>query len=91
MERVLFQNGTVTALYKDGALANILAKLGGKLKIERASHIEAPKGELSEIAFEADLSPSGGPVLKGFKTYKEAVDAEVQWLQDNILTTNKTK
>ena len=56
-----------------------LEKLG-KLKITRASHVE-PDGK----GWKADMRPSGGPVLKSFKTRSAALAAEVKWLKKNKL------
>jgi hypothetical protein len=88
-QKFLIRNGKVTSLYKDGSAHAILEKLGGQASIRRASHVEAPEGVLDEIEFQADLTPSNGPILKGFKTYEEAVAAEVQWIKENTLNPHK--
>ena len=87
--KILIHNGKVLSLYKDGLSQELLKKLGGTAKIKRLSHIEAPTGNLDNIEFTVDLSPSGGPLLTGFDTYEKAVDAEIAWINENILT-NKT-
>ena len=89
--RVLIHNGQTKTLYEDEMGGKLLESLGGKAKITRASHVEAPQGELSKIEFQADLSPSGGPILKGFKTYKDAVEAEIAWIQGNTLNPKAHK
>lgn len=86
---LLIKNGKVKALYKDGSSHQLLEKLGGKAAIRRASFVEAPETELEKIEFTVDLTPSGGPILKGFTSYEEAVTAEVSWLNQNILNPSK--
>ncbi len=54
--------------------------LEGKAKIERASYVEPISNENGTIEFEVDLSLSNGPKMRGFKTHKEAIDAEIEWL-----------
>lgn len=48
----------------------------GVCDIRRASHVEPTVDAL----WEADMSPSGGPVLGAFETRQEAIDAELAWL-----------
>lgn len=88
-QRLLIKDGKVTSLYKDGSSHQLLEKLGGKANIKRASFVEAPTNELQSIEFTVDLTPSGGPVITGFKSYAEAVNAEVQWLNKNTLNPTK--
>jgi len=90
-EQILIKKGTLKAIYKDGQSHQLLSKLGGTATIKRASHVEAPPNSLEEIEFEVDLTPSGGPILKGYKSYNEAVEAEVEWLNQNILNTSTKK
>jgi hypothetical protein len=52
----------------------------GKSKIQRASHVE-PTDDNKWIA---DLAPSGGPILGPFQTRTEALQAEVQWIDENM-------
>ena len=77
MELVIESSGRVRCVYSDTLpLANI-----GKLRIERASHVEPnDKGE-----WIADLSPVSGPSLGPFSKRTDALAAEVQWLRDNWL------
>ena len=35
--------------------------------------------------WQADLAPSNGPVLGPFRNRQHAIDAEVRWLQENLL------
>mgnify|MGYP000116562769 CR=1 FL=1 len=53
----------------------------GSGSIERASHVE-PDDEGNWVA---DLSPIGGPKLGPFPMRQEALTAEVQWLEKNII------
>lgn len=49
--------------------------------IRRASHVEpTPEGR-----WVADLAPVGGPVLEAKDTRAEALEAEVAWLEANII------
>lgn len=75
------ENGVLTFIYDDELL--ILAKLG-KMHTKRATHVEPYEG-LYATLWKADLSPSGGPKLIGFETRREALDAEVEWLKENVL------
>lgn len=54
----------------------------GEACITRASHVEPIP---NSTQWEADLSPSGGPKLGPFTTRQMAIDAEIQWLEENIL------
>lgn len=85
LRRVLLRNGKISGLYEDGVSGEMLEALGGTAEIRRASHVEAPPGNLEEIEFQVDLTPSGGPVLNGFRTYKEAVATEIDWINQNTL------
>jgi hypothetical protein len=87
--RVLIHSGTATSLYDDKVSGKLLEALGGRAQIKRASHVEAPLEHLEKIEFVVDLKPSGGPVLKGFGSYQEAVQAEVDWINENVLTPAK--
>lgn len=88
-QKLLIKDGKVTSLYKDGNSHQLLEKLGGNAIIRRASFVEAPEKEMKDIEFTVDLSPSGGPVINGFKSYKEAVNAEIKWLNENILNPSR--
>jgi hypothetical protein len=48
----------------------------GEMTIRRGSHVEPT----TEGRWTADLSPAGGPILGPFDSRKEALDAEVIWL-----------
>ena len=55
---------------------------GGARRVVRASHVE-PDG----AGWSADLGPSGGPVLRGFRSRAAALRAEVRWLTTHNLGT----
>ena len=81
--------GEIRGIYEDGLSQKILERTGGVAKIPRASHIEASKGESKRISFEVDLSPSNGPIVRGFETRKEAINYEIDWINKNILEIKK--
>jgi hypothetical protein len=69
---------TVRFIYSDD-LRPLLKE--GQQKIRRVSHVEPnPDGQWT-----ADLSPCGGPLLGPFVTRQEALDAEVAYLNTNVL------
>jgi len=67
----------VEAVYSDSG-AGVLRAIGS-VAIARASHVE-PNGAGK---WEADMSPSGGPVLGPFDLRQQAIDAELAWLKEN--------
>ena len=77
MELIFESSGNARCVYSDTLpLASI-----GRLRIERASHVEPnDKGE-----WIADLSPVSGPTLGPFSIRTDAIAAEVRWLRDNWL------
>lgn len=71
-------NGDTVFVYDD-ELQGIIKN--GTAKIERASHVE-PKNRKWEV----DLTPVGhNQILGPFDTKREALIAEVDWLQKHIL------
>ena len=82
MELVFESSGNARCVYSDTLpLASI-----GRLRIERASHVEPnDKGE-----WIADLSPVSGPTLGPFSKRTDAIVAEVQWLRDNWLLSDRS-
>jgi hypothetical protein len=54
----------------------------GTPHIQRASHVEPD----SNGNWNADLSPVKGPQLGPFETRTQAIDAEITWLEENVLT-----
>lgn len=53
----------------------------GQLEITRASHVEPTATGM----WLADLSPVGGPVLGPYPYRSQALNAEVKWLQANLI------
>ncbi len=84
---VKISGGKVEFLYNDRLLP--LTDLGPTVT-KRASHVEPT---IDGVRWTADMSPSGGPMLdndgEGYETRQEALDAEVQWLEDNKFTIGK--
>ena len=71
-------NGTIQLIYTEDI--DILS-LGTIKRITRASHVEANRYN----QWEADMLPSGGPVLGPFPKRADALDAEEEWINKNIL------
>lgn len=76
-------NGTVEFIYDDH-LAGLLRQ--GKATIERASHVEVgdPVQGQDPLAWYASMV--NGPVLGPYSTRQAALDAEVEWINRNVLT-----
>lgn len=71
-------DGEITFIYNDD-LAGLL--MLGQAEINRASHVEPePTGGWS-----ADMSPVAGPKLTGFTLRSEALAAEVEWLNREVI------
>ena len=76
LDIIIDTDGTLRFIHNDDMQALIEQ---GEAKIVRASHVEPnERGQ-----WEADMSPSDGPVLGPFRTRGEALDAEVAWLKAN--------
>jgi hypothetical protein len=75
--KLVIKDGRITAIYNDALTA--LREMG-VAETKRASHVE-PDGN----TWYADLSPVGGPLLTGFKTRKEALEAEVAYLREYVV------
>jgi hypothetical protein len=73
------EDGTMQFIYAD-ELRGLLEE--GEASISRASHVEPD----DNLTWHADMSPVGGPVLRGFATREEALAAEVEWIKANVLT-----
>jgi len=71
-------NGTIQLIYTEDI--DILS-LGKVKSITRASHLDAN----GDNQWEADMLPSGGPVLGPFPRRSEALRAEEEWINNNIL------
>lgn len=60
----------------------------GRFDVFRASHVEPCVSGLG-LAWRADMSPVGGPVLGPFDTRDAALASEVAWLEQNYLGRSK--
>jgi hypothetical protein len=70
------QTGTLRFIYHDD-LQPLLTL--GKPAVRRVSHVEPTE----DGRWTADLSPVDGPVLGPFTLRKEALTAEMRWLEEN--------
>jgi hypothetical protein len=70
------RNGTLRFVYHDD-LQPLLAL--GRPTVRRVSHVEPT----ADGRWTADLSPVDGPVLGPFMLRKEALAAEMGWLEEN--------
>lgn len=73
-------DGMIILIYTDD-LCDLIAS--GRATIARASHVEPAPG-----GWTADMTPSGGPVLGPFSLRQQALDAEVEWINRNVIGTN---
>lgn len=79
MPRIVIEpSGTMKLIYDDDLRFLLDEGIG---RIERASHVEPTV----DGRWQADLAPVQGPVLGPFETRKEALAAEVAWLEANRL------
>lgn len=75
---IVGQEGDLQFIYDD-ELIELLCE--GEPIIVRASHVEPnTRGQ-----WLADLGPSGGPILGPFPLRNQALAAEVEWLEQNVL------
>ena len=77
MQLVVEQSGAVRCIYSEEFDLHLL----GSPHIRRASHVEPN----THGQWTADLSPVDGPTLGPFVTRSQALDAELQWLEDHWL------
>jgi len=82
---IIRTDGTLRFIHDD-SLRGLLDQ--GKATITRASHVEPgdPAKGQNHSKWYADLAPSHGPVLGPFDTRQAALDAEVEWVTNNVLT-----
>ena len=73
MQLLVQPNGTIRCLYTEMI---DLATLG-KPQVRRASFVEP----IADGFWQADLAPSGGPILGPFPTRSAAIKAESEWLE----------
>jgi len=55
----------------------------GEVRTKRVSYVE-PAYDRWGQTWTADLSPVNGPVLGPYKLREEALDAETNWLRENL-------
>ncbi len=73
MKLYISPSGVCSAIYNESLDLHAL----GRTEIRRASHVEPT----AEGRWTADLSPVAGPTLGPFATRRQALDAEVAWLE----------
>jgi hypothetical protein len=74
---LVINHGRIKAIYDDALTALFPF---ADVDITRASHVE-PDGR----QWVADLRPVHGPILRGFRTRQDALDAEVRYLKDYVV------
>jgi hypothetical protein len=77
---VTVSDDNITSFVHDDEMAAMLNGHGESLTV-RATHCEPQANGNWAI----DLGPSGGPVVFGFESKRDALFAEVQWLEQNVL------
>ena len=78
MRLLIRPDGTVLSIYQEAIDLSAI----GRPTIARASHVEPTQ----EGLWQADLTPVGGPVLGPFGRRSEALQAELDWLENHWLT-----
>lgn len=78
--KLVVKHGEITAIYDDALVALMQ---DAKVRTKRASHVEPHE---DGCGWFADLTPVGGPIMRRFSTRKAALDAEVAYLNDHVLT-----
>lgn len=80
LTKIKIAGGQVFFIYSD-QLAAIFGK-HGILKTARASEVEPTESG----QWNADLHRIGGPILGPFNLRREALDAEVEWINNHYLS-----
>ncbi len=81
--KLVIKAGQIKAIYDDALTALFR---DGDVKIERASRVEPVVGPFrAKALWSADIGLVDGPVLTGFETRKEALNAEVQYINQHVL------
>ena len=80
MLMIIDTNGSVSCLYSDALELDRI----GRLTITRGSHVEPTL----DGQWTADMSPVCGPVLGPYRSRRDALAAEVGWLEANWLATD---
>ena len=78
--KLVVKNGQIKAIYDD-ALTALMPE--AEVTIKRASHVEPH--ELYG-GWYADMRPVDGPVMVGFFTRQQALDAERDYLNRHVIT-----
>lgn len=78
-KRLVVAGTTMVSVYNDPNYATL--KRTGECSIRRASHVEPG----TDGDWYADLSPVNGPKLGPFEQRQEALDAEVEWLNEHMV------
>lgn len=81
--KLILNKDTIRFIHNDE-----LMELLGDGKVHRASHVEPIQID-NETWWQADLSPVGGPKLPPTRLKKDALQAEVTWLNDNGIPGEK--
>lgn len=83
------RDGSIQFVYDD-KLRGLLSQ--GEATVRRASHVEPgdPGKGQNPLLWYADLAPAGGEVLGPFNRRQQALDAEVAWLNEHVLTRRET-
>lgn len=81
MQILIESGGIVRCLYGEAINLAVL----GQLQIQRASHVEPT----TDGQWLADLTPLSGPVLGPFLGRSDALAAEVAWITDHWLFTQR--
>ena len=77
MQLIIHPDGITRGLYSE----EIPLRALGSLSIQRASHVEPT----DDGQWTADLSPVNGPLLGPLGSRSEALQAELQWLEQHWL------
>ena len=72
-------NGSISCLYSDILELDQI----GRLTISRGSHVEPTL----DGQWTADMSPGCGPVVGPYRSRRDALAAEVNWLEANWLAS----
>ncbi len=80
MKIVVTPHGVVRTVYCEAIELRDI----GSIDIRRGSHVEPT----ADGQWMADLSPVDGPMLGPFDIRSEALDAELQWLNEHCLTAS---
>jgi hypothetical protein len=83
--KLVVKDGVIQSIYDDALVA--LLDQAESFAVDRASHVEPHTAIWGDGVsyWQADLRPVGGPILTGFTTRKEALDAEVQYINRHVV------